>query len=62
MQCQFVLTFEFDAKPPASTRGATEAATLTTVVKRAVQKATDDHPHASWRSLVLVLEREGVES
>ena len=58
MQCQFVVTFEFDSKPAATTRGAAEAATLTTVVKRAVQSATDEHPNALWRSLVLVLEKQ----
>jgi len=54
---EYAVSLEFDHDPVVTSRGRICAAKTTTVVVTALKKALLEHPHARWRSLVIVVER-----
>lgn len=57
----YVVTFEFAEQAPETVRGKLQAANPRQAVRRALEAAMREKPKLRWQSLVVVLDRYGLE-
>jgi len=59
MTFRYAVTFEFDLKAPETVRGEFDVPNPRLGARRAVEAAQKAKPNMSFRSLVVLLERQG---
>lgn len=57
MTATYVVTFEFETKPPLTLRGDVSASGMPTLVARAARTAMREAGRQTWSSVVVVIER-----
>ena len=62
MTCNYSATFEYDLRPTQTTTGTITAGSAATCCARATRIAQKAQAPKRWRSMVVVLERVGVDT
>jgi len=61
MKVRYSLTFEFEENPSITVRGVVDAPTAQSCARDAIREAKNKHRGVNWQSLVVVLDKKGVE-